>query len=480
MITNLRNFLSENDAVKKLNNFYESTLYLLCVSFIILISYMLAIEVFGVCLCLLLLSVGLIVCKDLKPIIPLLLGFILIIPYRENFTEGATAYVEYVLGYLPYIIIFSSFLIVSIIFHFLLWGGFKATFTKPTKLILCSLPFSILICFNGLFNQNYSVNNLIFALVTVFCLVFLVSLFKNNLIYNQKTIDYFFKSCAFLAIVFICQYIFICLTRQVIVDGKILKFALNFGWGNPNNYGNFGCYLIPAIFYLAYKSQKSLHAILYYVLGILTYVFACISLSRNAILTGTLLLIFILVYLCLKGNNKKLFLKLTITTIVVFILLTVTYLIISQKFNILTKLFEDIILSGFSDNGRFELWGQAFNSFLSYPIFGQGFFACEFVSWTGFIPGMYHNTFFELLGTCGIFTLLAYGLYRYYTLKVVFYKLNTEKIFFGLIVFALIFSSLFDNFIFHIYPTFFYSIAIALCNLHYEKEKELEKSLLKN
>lgn len=480
MISSIKKFFSDNIVIKKLNSFYESILYPALISLIILLSYIFKTEVLGVCASIFLLSVGLIICKDLKPLIPLLLGFILFIPNKEGFVVCSPAYIEYVLGYLPYIIVLTCFLILSFILHFILWGGFIKIFTKPSKLLLYSLPFALLICLNGLFSQNYSISNLIFAIVTDFCLIGLFAIFINNLTYEQNTIDFFFKTCACLAVVIIAEYITMYLSQPNFGDGKLFKYAINLGWGNSNNYGNYGCYLIAPIFYLAYKSKKQHQVILYYILGVLTNAFVWLSLSRNGILTSCIITTFILIFLCLKGENKKLCFKLIIGTIIFAVLLVIALLIIVYAFKIEIKLFEELTNLGFSDSGRFALWGNAFNAFLAYPIFGQGFFACEFESWTGFIPGMYHNTIFQLLGTCGILTLLAYCLYRYKTIKVILYKLNDEKIFLGIIIFVLAFSSLLDNFIFHIYPTFFYVIALALCDLHYEKEKSLEKSLLKN
>ncbi len=480
MILSIKNFITSTNVIKKLNAFYESVLYPALISLIIILSYIFKAEVIGVCTSIFLLSVGLIVCKDLKPLIPLLLGFILFIPKHEGFAVGSPAYIEYILGYLPYIIVLSCILVLSFILHFILWGGFIQIFTKPSKLLLYSLPFAILICLNGLFSQNYSINNLIFAIGNDFCLIGLFAIFINNLTYEQKTIDYFFKTCACLAVVVIAEFITICLSQPVIANGKIFKYAINLGWGNTNNYGNYGCFLIAPIFYLAYKSKKQYQVILYYILGLFTIAFVWLSLSRNAILTSSIITAFIFVFLCVKGENKKLCLKLVIGTISIAALFIVTCLILVYAFKIEIKFFEDVTNLGFNDNGRFALWTDAFNAFLAYPILGQGFFGCAYGSWTGFIPGMYHNTIFQLLGTCGILTLLAYGFYRYKTIKVILYKLNDEKIFLGIIVFVLAFSSLLDNFIFHIYPTFFYAIALALCDLHYEKEKSLEKSLLKN
>ena len=187
---------------------------------------------------------------------------------------------------------------------------------------------------------------------------------------------------------------------------------------------------------------------------------------------------FILIFLSLKGENKKLFRKLLLWTLGFGMLALTIQLILLQAFNIEINLFENLMNPGSIDSGRFELWSNDLKSFIAYHIFGQGFYDCKFLSWTGFIPGMYHNTIFQILGTCGALTLLAYGFYRYKTIKVILYKLNLEKIFLGIIIFVLLFSSLLDNFIFHIYPVFFYSISLALCNLHYEKEKQIEKENL--
>ncbi len=478
MIVSIRKFFNDNVVIKNLNQFYESIFYPALISLIILLSYICKAEVLGVCSSLFIACVGLIISKDLKPIIPLLLGFIMFIPRREGFSSGSTLYVEYILNHLPYVIVLSCFLVISLIFHFVLWGKFKNIFTKPTKLLLYSLPFAFLICLNGLLYKPYDINNLIFALVTVFCLIGLYAIFANSLSYEQKTVDFFFKCCACLAIVFIGEFIYICCTEPVIVDGKIHKNAINLGWGNTNSYGNLGCYLIPAIFYLAYKAKKSCHTIIYYILGVITYLFTLFSLSRNAILTSSIITAFIFLFTSFKGENKQLCFKLLIGTLSIFILANIVYLILLYGFKIEIKLFEDVVKMGVNDNGRFKLWKDAFNAFLQNPIFGQGFYGCKFESWTGFIPGMYHNTVFQILGTCGILTFFAYLLYRYKTIKVILYKINAEKIFLGLIIFVLIFSSLLDNIIFHIYPTFFYVIALALCDLHYNKEKQLEKENL--
>lgn len=478
MIASVRNFFNDNNVIQKLNKFYESIFYPALISLIILLSYIFKTEVLGVFISLIITCFGLIISKDLKPIIPLLLGFIMIIPRREGFETGSKLYVEYLLNNLPYVIVLSCFLVLSVIFHFVVWGQFKSIFTKPTKLLLYSLPFAFLICFNGLFYKNYTINNLIFALVTVFCLIGLYAIFLNNLTYEQKTIDFFFKCCACLSVVFIAEFIYLCCTTPVIVDGKIHKNALNFGWGISNGYGNLGCYFIPAIFYLAYKSKKKYQTIMYYLLGVITYMFTRYSLSRNAILTSAIIISFILIFICFKGENKKLCFKLLIGTIIFFVFRHIINEILSYNFNIKIELLEEVQTMGTNDNGRYKLWKDAVKAFLQNPIFGQGFYGCEFESWTGFIPGMYHNTVFQLLATCGLLTFIAYLIYRYKTIKVIIYKLNDEKIFLGLIIFALVFSSLFDNIIFHIYPTFFYVIALSLCDLHYNKEKQLEKENL--
>lgn len=135
----------------------------------------------------------------------------------------------------------------------------------------------------------------------------------------------------------------------------------------------------------------------------------------------------------------------------------------------------------FNFTGRDELWRDAIESFQKNPLFGVG---PEHVTEpepehamlsTDFFPYMAHNTFFQLIGSGGIFALCAYLFYRLSTLFVFFKKRSTNKTFLFLVCFYLIATSLTDNYIFYIYTTFHYVTALAIaCKLcREEKTKTL-------
>ena len=126
-------------------------------------------------------------------------------------------------------------------------------------------------------------------------------------------------------------------------------------------------------------------------------------------------------------------------------------------------------------SGRIALWKDALAKFKEFPIFGCGFYACSFTSFTGFMPGYYHNTPLELLGTCGILGLVAYLCYRVKTILIVIKDFNIEKAYIGLMILGLILTSLLDNNIFNIYPCFFYAVGLALCE--YKNKKSTTENL---
>ena len=117
----------------------------------------------------------------------------------------------------------------------------------------------------------------------------------------------------------------------------------------------------------------------------------------------------------------------------------------------------------FDGNGRLPLVKRAVQYFIEYPIFGTGFHVAfpedaGFVGLDGFIPAMAHNTFAELIGTCGILGLFAYLFHRIQTV-IAFTdgKMNICKLYIAFSLSELLILSLFDNHIFYLFPTIIYS-----------------------
>lgn len=127
--------------------------------------------------------------------------------------------------------------------------------------------------------------------------------------------------------------------------------------------------------------------------------------------------------------------------------------------------------------GRDKLWQQAFEGFRTNPIFGVGPAHVEVDEWyilsADFFPYMAHNTAMQLLGSGGLVALVAYLIYRISTLVVFFRDRSTNKWFLFLVSFYLIVTSILDNYIFYIYTTFPYVIALAIaCKIYRERGTE--------
>ena len=132
--------------------------------------------------------------------------------------------------------------------------------------------------------------------------------------------------------------------------------------------------------------------------------------------------------------------------------------------------------TGLKSNERLELYQAGLDSFKQYPVFGYSFFRLNALveagaeeSWifssvsdfNNFFPGRWHNTFVQLLASCGVAGLLAYFFHRYQTVRMVFRKPNAVKTFAAISIAALLALSMVDSHLFNIGPTLFYSCALA-------------------
>ena len=96
------------------------------------------------------------------------------------------------------------------------------------------------------------------------------------------------------------------------------------------------------------------------------------------------------------------------------------------------------------------------------PLVGKGFTACETVQWGNhsdnpFWPARYHNTYVQILATCGLIGLVAYIYHRVQTVKIVMKDFNHEKLFMAIGILAIILISLIDCHLFNVGPAIIYS-----------------------
>ena len=133
---------------------------------------------------------------------------------------------------------------------------------------------------------------------------------------------------------------------------------------------------------------------------------------------------------------------------------------------------------GLDSSGRTDIWKVCVEIFKENPIFGSGFFGMQVAS--QFVPGEYipeyaHNTFFELIAATGIVGTLSYGFYRLATLKLMFHRFDLDRFMILLGASVLVAESLLDNYVFQIYTTFYYVIAVAIAARLYEVKRSTDQ-----
>ena len=236
-----------------------------------------------------------------------------------------------------------------------------------------------------------------------------------------------------------------------------------------NNMGGLMCIFIPGVMYLAYILKPKYSWIYILISGLFTISLYFIQ-SRTSLAVGSLIYIILLIIFIIKSNkiNKLVSIGVLSIALVGFITLVIF------KNEYLIKLIDSLI--NFKDdggNGRMSIYKNGIeNFFLKNPIFGTGFYSCNAFKWgnanSSFIPARWHNTYVQLLASCGMVGLSAYLFHRFETLKILFKDFNINKLILYFGVIGLIGTSILDCHFFNIGPGIIYGIILLIIERYYE------------
>lgn len=336
---------------------------------------------------------------------------------------------------------------------------------KPDRIFVGLCIFALALVLNGFFTLQYTILNFVYGALLGGIFVGAYVLISGNITLSESNYIKlgwgFFAFSLLLAIELIFKYIGIGAT-MLDGEGSIIKEMFVFGWGVWNTIGMYLVLCIPAVMFL---STKYRHGWLFMLYGTVLTLFTFLTLSRQAMLIGTLAYIVSVIFALIKSRNKAISIPvfaLMVCAGVVVILIkwdTVARLL----GNIMDKLFSEE--GEFTGNGRMSLIYDALNYFATAPVFGRGFHInfsedAGFIGLNGFVPLMAHNTFAELLATCGLMGFVAYLLHRIQTFVEFVGKITINKIFFAIMVSALLLLSMLDNHIFYVFPTIVYAAVL--------------------
>ncbi len=345
---------------------------------------------------------------------------------------------------------------------------------KLPKLTWGFLALGLTYILGGIFSKYYSGKTAFFGFTQIASIAFCYFYFYFTIDFKKVSKTYFAFLVTIISIILLTESVVMLYYCNFFSSGEFYRHDLYTGWGINNNVAACICMALPGPFY--YASQKK-HGWIFLILCNILLVTLVFIQSRNGILFGSIIfaILFLLSIVKSSLNNR---IGLIITQ--VFLLLMYSTIILYFEDFLLSKLVS-IINAGVSDSGRFQIYIDGFKQFLDYPFFGNGFYQCPTNRWginstEPFFPARYHNTYVQLLASCGAVSLIAYFIHRVQTLRIVFKNKNTEKTFMSIVFIALILTSILDCHFFNFGPGFLYSTILLLIEINHIKQKDLINS----
>lgn len=357
---------------------------------------------------------------------------------------------------LTQIIILLVIHIAAVIYRFAITvksGKFRLT---PIFFGLCALAAVLLL--NGLFSKGYKPKNLLYGLIMAASFLGIFTTVKDSLSCSEESfINVAYSFVALSAVLLIELLVTYFTTEGIIENGVLQRNRLKFGWGTYNQAGMLYLICIPPILFLAGKQK---YGYLFSVYAIAVAVGTFFTMSRQAILSSVIILPLCITILIVTGKNK-----LANSAIAAVAVITLA-IILGVLWNRILVFFDSLSSTMDTGGGRLPLWKQAIVNFKSAPFLGVGFYV-EFENYAGasglgFLPNMYHNTFMQWMGACGICGLIVYLIHRVQTVICYFRRITVERTFIAVTILALLIVNLLDNHLFNIFPTIIYSFLIAL------------------
>ena len=398
--------------------------------------------------------------KDLLPLMPLVFsGYIA--PSLQNNPGRNPDSIFFLENGGAFLVVLAVILVASLAWFVIQHK--KQYFSKKPRLLIGMLALSGSYLLSGLFSSaipEFLGSNLLFALIQSLSLLVPYWVLYNGVNWKQAPKDYFCWIGLATGFTLILEILGIYLTQDVIVDGIIDRSRIYTGWGMYNNIGAMLAMMIPFPFYFALKRENRWIGI---GVGSLFLAGVILTCSRTSIVTGTC--IFFCCLLFINRHMIKLELSRQVKLIIGGILLVLIFVCCAP----LLQLFSNLLALGADPSSRDILFRDGIDLFRDYPIFGGSFFSPEKQAWgwstvesfSKFFPPRWHNTFVQILASCGLVGFFAYIFHRLQTIKLFLSKRSLEHSAIGLSILTLLLCSLFDCHFFNIGPVLFYSMALA-------------------
>lgn len=384
-------------------------------SFFIFFSWFFKLEIVAFSLVIIYASISLIFVDDTIPLMPAII-----------LTTFAVADGVNIVKYINFA--YAAIIIVAALLFHMVYYRKKIRFGKmflPQALVALALILGGL----GNISKEYYLGTLALNLllgIGILLMYFLFYLYrgKNE---EQDTSRYFSKMLSWGGIIVAFQVITYILRSGQSITSLSTEF-MDLGWGIDNNAATLLLLTAPLTLFLATR-KDTLRPSLYVLSASVQYLAIVFTFSRGGIFFGFISFVVASVFLLKKSERKK---EVLVTG---SILLLIGSLILIFKSSSIADLIRSFSFQGSGDNGRLALYKEAWQSFLSHPLFGVGLgyqgpnYEIRSISFYFF-----HSTFFQIIACTGLFGFIAYS-YLYFRRYQIVFK-NISKTVFA--IFALI------------------------------------------
>ncbi len=398
--------------------------------------------------------------KDLLPLIPLFLGAYIAPSAQNNPGRNPDSVFTMAKGGI-YFVCLAAALIAALLVHIV--RNRQRFFSKKNNLLPGLLILAGAYLLSGIGSDGYAQlagKNLLFALLQGCCLLLPYWLFASGVDWDRTRRDYFAWTGFTAGGVLLWQILWVYFSTQVIVDSVIIRTKIYTGWGMYNNMGCLLAMMIPFAFYLSTKYHKGWIGT---VVGTAFLIGVILTCSRGSILIGGAVYVFCIICMLHYANNRRanfIALVTSVTSVLLVILLFHKQLLL---------LFSALLTKGMDPSSRNIIYQNGLRLFVENPIFGTTFYPPEGLSWgwstaanfAAFFPPRWHNTFVQLLASCGIVGFGAYLLHRVQTIRLLLQRGTKETLFIGCSIVVLLVCSLLDCHLFNFGPALFYAMALA-------------------
>lgn len=388
---NKERFLKISKVITKL---FNSELPMAILSFFIFFSWFFELEIVAFSLVIIYASVSLVFVDDTLPLMPAIILTTFTVADGINIVK----YINFAYA--------AVVIVAALLFHMIYYRK-KIRFGKmflPQALVALALLLGGL----GTISIEYYLGTLALNLllgIGILLMYFLFYLYRGSK-EGQDTSKYFSKMLSWAGIIVSLQILTYIFRSNQSITFLSSEF-MDLGWGIDNNAATLLLITAPLTLYLATR-KDSLRPSLYVLSSSIQYLAIILTFSRGGILFGFISFIISTIFLFKNSARKK---EVLVTGCII---LLIGALVVVFKAPSIAELIRGFTFQGTGDNGRFDLYKEAWDSFISHPIFGVGLgyqgsnYEIRSISFYFF-----HSTLFQIIACTGLFGLLAYS-YLYF------------------------------------------------------------------